>query len=177
MPLIPVLVALLFIVGFILALPLLLVLRYRMGIARRPARRWIATLNLVSLLISAALFLWVAAFTNFWVPRAFAYSLAGLGSGCLLGFLGLILTRWERTATATYYTPNRWLVLLVTLAVSARLLYGIWRIWHTWRTAGAEQSWLAGAGIAGSMAVGAIVIGYYLTYSAGVRWRLRRLSD
>jgi hypothetical protein len=173
MPLIPLLVALLVVAGFILAMPLLLVLRYRVGIARRPARRWIATLNLVSLLISAALFLWVAALTNFWVPRAFAYSLAGLGLGCLLGFLGLTLTRWERTATAIYYTPNRWLVLLVTLAVSARLLYGIWRIWRAWHTTGHDTSWLAAAGIPGSMAVGAIVIGYYVTYSAGVRWRLR----
>jgi amino acid transporter len=29
--------------------------------------------------------------------------------------------------------------------------------------------------IAGSMAVGALVIGYYFTYSAGVRWRLRKM--
>jgi phage terminase large subunit-like protein len=172
-PLIPFLVALVVIVAFILALPLLLVLRYRVGIARRPARRWMVTLNLVSLLISAALFLWVAALTSFWVPRAFGYSSAGLGSGCLLGFLGLGLTRWERTATSLYFTPNRWLVLVVTLAVSARLVYGVWRIWRAWHTTGHDTSWLAAAGIPGSMAVGAVVLGYYLTYSAGVRWRLR----
>ena len=47
---------------------------------------------------------------------------------------------------------------------------------HAWRAAGANDSWLASAGIAGSMAVGAIVIGYYLSYSAGVRWRLRKVS-
>jgi hypothetical protein len=55
------------------------------------------------------------------------------------------------------------------------LLYGLWRIWHAWRAAEPNDSWLAAAGIAGSMAVGAIVIGYYLAYSAGVRWKLRRL--
>lgn len=173
MPLIPLLVALILIVGFILAMPLLLVLRYRVGIARRPVRRWIATLNLASLLISGALFLWIAALTNFWVPRALLYSLSGLGMGCLLGFLGLTLTRWERTATALYYTPNRWLVMLITLAVSARLLYGLWRIWHAWHTTGHDNSWLAAAGIPGSMAVGAVVVGYYLVYSGGVAARTR----
>jgi hypothetical protein len=87
--------------------------------------------------------------------------------------LGLALTRWEPTPQALYFTPNRGLVLLITLAVTARLLYGLWRIWDAWRAAGANDSWLAAAGIAGSMAVGAVVIGYYFTYSAGVRWRLR----
>ena len=78
-----------------------------------------------------------------------------------------------RTPRALYYTPNRWLILVITLAVTTRLIYGLWRIWQAWHTTGPDSSWLAAAGIPGSMAVGAIVIGYYLTYSAGVRWRLR----
>src|SRR5688572_1447260 len=153
-------------------MPLLLMLRYRAGTMRRRGRKWAATFNLLSLLISAALFLWVAAMTTLWVPKAFTYSLGGFAGGCLLGLLGLALTRWEPTPQALYFTPNRPLVLLITLAVTARLLYGLWRIWHAWRAGGADDSWLATAGIAGSMAVGAVVIGYYLTYSAGVRWRL-----
>jgi hypothetical protein len=173
-PLIPILVALLFIVGLVFAMPLLLVLRYRAGTMRRRGRKWAATVNVLSLTISAALFLWVAAMTTLWVPNTFTYSLAGLAGGCVLGLLGLAVTRWEPSPQALYFTPNRWLVLLITLAVTARLLYGLWRIWHAWRNAGANDSWLAAAGIAGSMAVGAIVIGYYLTYSAGVRWRLRK---
>jgi len=154
-------------------MPLLLVLRYRAGTMRRRGRKWAATVNLVSLLISAVLFLWVAAMTTIWIPQAFRYSLAGLAGGCLLGLLGLAVTRWEPTPQGLYFTPNRGLVLLITLAVTARLLYGLWRIWHAWRAAEPNDSWLAAAGIAGSMAVGAIVIGYYFTYSAGVRWRLR----
>jgi hypothetical protein len=168
-------VALLFFGGLLLAMPLMLVLRYRAGTMRRRGRKWSATINLLGFFVSAALFLWVAAMTTIWVPRAFTYSLAGLAAGCLLGLLGLALTRWEPTPQALYFTPNRGLVLLITLAVTARLLYGLWRIWHTWRNAEANESWLAAAGIAGSMAVGAIVIGYYLTYSAGVRWKLRQL--
>jgi len=170
-----IIIALLFFGGLVFSMPLLLVLRYRAGTMRRRGRKWAATLNLLSLLISAALFLWVAAMTTLWVPRAFTYSLAGFAGGCLLGLLGLALTRWEPTPHALYFTPNRPLILLITLAVTARLLYGLWRIWHAWRAAEPNDPWLAAAGIAGSMAVGAIVIGYYLAYSAGVRWRLRRI--
>lgn len=167
-------IALLFFGGLIFSMPLLLVLRYRAGTMRRRGRKWAATVNLLSLLLSAVLFLWFAAMTTLWVSKAFTYSLAGFVGGCLLGLLGLALTRWEPTPQALYFTPNRPLVLVITLAVTARLLYGLWRIWHAWRAAGANDSWLAAAGIAGSMAVGAVVIGYYLTYSAGVRWRLRK---
>ena len=172
MPVIPIIIVLLFVCGIVLATPLLLLLRYRAGTARRMARPWIATVNILSLLLSAGIFIWVAALTNFWVPRAFEYSLIGMFSGCLLGLLGLALTRWEKTATAIYYTPNRWLVLFVTLAVAARMVYGLWRIWHAWHTTGHDTSWLAAAGIPGSMSVGALVLGYYLSYFAGVRWRI-----
>ncbi|MDP9098419.1 MAG: hypothetical protein M3N48_05420 [Verrucomicrobiota bacterium] len=173
MPLIPFLAALLLVFVLILSTPLLLVARYRIGTARRPARRWVASLNLFSLLTSALLFLWAAAITNFWVPNTFRYSLIGFVAGVLLGLFGLWLTRWEPTYRALYYTPNRWLVLLLTLAVGARLLYGLWRIWHAWRVTGPDASWLASAGVPGSMAVGAVVVGYYLVYFTGVRWRLR----
>jgi hypothetical protein len=170
---VPLLVALLFICAVVLATPLLLLLRYRAGTARRLARPWVLTVNLMSMLLSAGLFIWIAAMTNFWVPRAFGYSLIGMVSGCFLGLLGLAATGWDKTQAGIYYTPNRWLVLLITLAVAARMVYGLWRIWHAWRTTGADTSWLAAAGIPGSMAVGALVVGYYLTYFAGVRWRLR----
>jgi hypothetical protein len=164
---------LLLVVALVLATPFLLYLRYRTGTIRRRGREWVANLNLASLGLSAALLVWVAAMTTFWVPHAFSYSLAGLLAGSLLGFLGLALTRWEFTPRGLHYTPNRWLVLLVTLAVVTRLLYGLWRIWHAWRAAPSDGSWLASAGVAGSMAVGALVVGYYLAYFAGVRWKLR----
>ena len=160
-------------VALVLATPFLLYLRYRTGTMRRRGRKWVANVNLASLGLSAALLVWVAALTTFWVPHAFTYSLAGLAAGSLLGLLGLALTRWAMTSRGLHYTPNRWLVLLVTLAVVTRLLYGLWRIWHAWRAAPSDGSWLASAGVAGSMAVGAVVVGYYLVYFAGVRWKLR----
>ncbi len=161
-------------VALLLAMPFLLVQRYRIGKARRKGRRWIANVNLVAFILSAGLFLWAAAITSLWIPMAFFYSLLGLLGGGLLGLLGLALTRWEKTAQAVYYTPNRWLILILTAAVTTRLLYALWRGWHAWHTRGPDGSWLAASGAAGSLAVGAIVLGYYLTYSAGLRRRLGR---
>lgn len=174
MPLIPLAVALLVVFVLIGALPLLLVLRYRVGTSRRLGRRWIARLNAVMIALSAALFLVSAAIVNLWIPGAFKYSVAGLIAGGILGLLGLALTRWEQTPRGLHYTPNRWLVLIITLAVTARLLYGFWRSWHAWSAAGTGRSWLASSGLSGSMAVGAIILGYYLIYSAGLDRRLRR---
>jgi hypothetical protein len=171
MPLLAVAVAL---VGGVLAvialIPLSLVLRYRAGTARRPARGWVAAINLVAVGISVALLLMVAAVTSYWIPTAFRYVLMGLAGGCLLGVLGLWLSRWEVTPRSLHYTPSRALVLGVTLVVTARLLYGFWRSWHAWHSTPGDASWLVASGAAGSLAAGALVLGYYLTYWAGV-WR------
>ena len=175
MPFIAVALAL---VGGVLALialmPLSLVLRYRAGTARRPARRWVAAINLVAVSISAALLLMVAGVTSHWTPAAFGYALAGLAGGCLLGLLGLWLSRWEETPQSLHYTPSRTLALAITLVVTARLIYGFWRTWHAWHSTPADASWLAASGAAGSLAAGALVLGYYLTYWAGVWRRISR---
>ena len=172
MPLIILAVAL--ILAPIVLMPLSLVFRYRAGTARRQARGWVAMLNLVALAISTSLFLMGAALTSIWVPHALRYSLLGLLGGIALGIVGLWLSRWERAPQSLHYTPNRWLVLGVTLVVAARLLYGFWRGWDTWRHAAGETSWLAAFGVAGSMAAGAVVLGYYLSYWMGVRRRLKQ---
>ena len=41
--------------------------------------------------------------------------------------IGLALTRWESDSQSLHFTPNRSLVLLVTLLVAARIVYGFWR--------------------------------------------------
>lgn len=168
-----VLLAVALILAPVALMPLALVFRYRAGTARRQARGWVTTLNLVGLAISTSLFLMGAALTTIWVPHAFSYSLLGLLGGIALGIVGLWLSRWERAPQALHYTPNRWLVLGVTLVVTVRLLYGLWRGWDTWRHSAGETSWLAAVGVAGSLAAGAVVLGYYLSYWMGVRRRLR----
>lgn len=173
MPLLPLFLLLLLPFVILIALPFSIVQRYRLGTARRLARPWVATTNFVLMIFSAAVFVWGAALTNFWVPRAFAYSLIGLASGGVLGVIGVAVTRWERGARTLHYTPNRWLVLLLTAAVALRVLYSFWRGWHAWQTSGRGGSWLEQAGAAGALGVGAIVLGYYLVYAAGV-WRRTR---
>ena len=175
MPLLLLAAALVLVILLSVALiPFSLVMRYRVGTARQPARGWLVTLNLVGLTISTVLFLLTAAFTTRWVPEAFRYALTGFAIGCVLGMLGLVLTRWEAGPRALYYTPNRWLVLGIMLVVTARIAYGFWRSWHAWRAAYEHAAVIAASGVAGSLAAGAVVLGYYMTYWAGVRRRLRR---
>ncbi|HUF23134.1 MAG TPA: hypothetical protein VMN81_03320 [Vicinamibacterales bacterium] len=175
----PVLIVLLVIV----LIPVGIVQRYRVGTKRQKARGWIAALNLFGLTISTALFLTAATVTSMWVPDVLTYTAAGLAGGAVLGLLGLALTKWERDTAgpqgragndALYYTPNRLLVLGITVVVSARILYGMWRSWESWQAGLSGGSWFVAAGVAGAMAAGAVVLGYYLTYWLGVRRRLRR---
>ena len=155
-------------------MPLLLIQRYRVATARRLARRWLATISLVATTISAVFFLAAATFATFWTPNAFSAAAAGLGAGCLLGLIGLGLTRWEPTPRTLHYTPNRWLILAITLTVSARLVHGLWRAWAVARSSTDGQSPVMAFGVPESFAAGALVLGYYLAYSAGLRWRIAR---
>jgi hypothetical protein len=54
------------------------------------------------------------------------------------------------------------------------MVYGLWRLWHAWRSAPGDASWLAESGVAGSLGAGAVVLGYYLAYNAGVWRRFKR---
>jgi hypothetical protein len=171
------LLILLAILASVVLIPITLVMRYRAGTARRRVRRWLATVNAAGLTVSTALFLTAAALTNIWVPQAFVYASAGLAGGALVGLAGLALTRWEVTPGAVFYTPNRWLVLAITLAVSGRLAYGFWRGWNAWLSLAGDTSWAAAAGVAGSLAAGAVILGYYFVYWLGVRARAPRGRD
>ena len=114
------LVALVLLPLLLLALmPLILLQRYRVGTSRRLVRPWFVGLNLLLMALSAVLFLAGAAVTGYWVANAFTGAALGLLSGALLGVLGLVMTRWEPAAATLHYTPNRWLVLIVTFAVVA----------------------------------------------------------
>jgi hypothetical protein len=98
-----------------------------------------------------------------------------MGCGAILGLLGLALTRWESRPEGLFYTPNRWLALIVTLAIAARFVYGWWRATHSGSSAPGDQHWLITAsGMQLSLAVAAGLIGYYLVYSFGVRLRMER---
>jgi hypothetical protein len=174
-PLLIVAFALFAILAVIALTPFTLVQRYRLGTARRRARGWSSTVNVVGLAFSSALFLAGATIVSLWVPNAMTQTLAAFAGGCLLGLVGLALSEWESARGSLYYTPNRWLVLGITLLVTARLAFGFWRSWQAWRATPDYASWAA-AGAAASLA-GAVVLGYYLTFWFGVRRRLRQHID
>ena len=168
----PLLLALLLIPLLVIVLiPVSLVLRISRGGMRRQARGWLVTANAVGVTISTAMFLIGALITSRWVPDVLQYSLGGLGLGAVLGLIGFGLTRWESSRGIIYYTPNRWLVLTVTMFVAARMFYGMWRVWAAWR-AGVEHVAAVTAPIAISIAAGAVVLGYYVIYWIAVRRRL-----
>jgi hypothetical protein len=148
-----------------------LALRYRAGTARRQGRRWVATINVWATSFSAVFFLCFTFLISFWLGPTLRFALAGMAVGGLLGLLGLILTRWESHPEGFFYTPSRWLALLVMLAIAARLLYGWWHTMH--RGAPSDQHWFPSAsGTQLSVAVAAGLIGYYLVYAIGVRIRI-----
>jgi hypothetical protein len=173
---VPLLALLPLVILLVIALiPFSLIQRYRLSTRRQRARGWLINVNLAGLMLSAILFLIGAGFTSIWVPHALAYSAAGLAAGMGVGIVGLLATRWEVAADGLYYTPSRLLALAIMLIVSARIAYGFWRAAHVWHTAAPANTWLGAAGIADSMAAGAVVLGYYLAYWVGVRRRLRRV--
>jgi hypothetical protein len=153
-----------------------LALRYRAGTARRQARPWVASLNVWATTFSTVFFLTFTLLLSFWVQSAFRFALIGMCFGGILGLVGLAMTRWERRPHGLFYTPNRWLALLIIAAIGARIVYGWWRATHSGNTAfPGDQHWLiAASGMQLSLAVAAGLIAYYLVYSIGVRLQLTR---
>ena len=150
-------------------LPVALVQRYRMGRARRRAVRWAMGLNGALLLVSTVVFVFSAWLAGHWVAMAVPYAAGGWVAGLLVGLLGVLLTRVEHVPPAHYFTPNRWLVLGVTLVVAIRIGVGLLRAWQAWR-ADAHVAWLSQQG--SLLAVGGGLLGYYLAYNWGMRRRL-----
>ena len=89
--------------------------------------------------------------------------------------VGLALTHWESRRDGLFYTPNRWLALVITLAIAARVLYGWWHATHPDSLLANGQHWfLSASGTQFSLAVAAGLISYYLVYSIGVRLHVAR---
>src|SRR4029453_3697305 len=118
-----------------------LALRYRAGTARRQARSWVASLNVWATSFSTVFFLSFTLLLSIWVGSAFRFALIGICVGGILGLLGLMLTRWESRPEGLFYTPSRWLALIIVFAIAARVLYGWWRATHSSANAFGNQHW------------------------------------
>jgi hypothetical protein len=152
-----------------------LALRYRAGTARRQGRRWTAGLNVWMTIVSAVFFLSFTFLVSFWIESASRFALIGMGCGVILGLLGLTMTRWETQPDGFFYTPSRWLALIVTLAIAARFAYGWWHATHSGSSVPDNQHWfMTASGTQLSLAVAAGLISYYLVYSIGVRLQITR---
>jgi hypothetical protein len=152
-----------------------LALRYRAGVSRRQARPWVTSLNVWATSLSAVFFLCFTLLLSFWVQSAFRFALIGMGCGGILGLIGLAMTRWEKRPEGLFYTPSRWLALLIIAAIGARIVYGWWRATHPASSAPGDQHWLMTASATQlSLAVAAGLVAYYLIYSIGVRLQLPR---
>ena len=158
-------------------LPFSLWMRYRTGRARRRAQGWVIRGNAWLLLASLFVFAFFTAISAFWLPHALRDAGIGVLAGGLLAIASLRLTRFETDAGGFFYTPNRWLVLALTIAVAARLVAGVWMAWRRVfgdAQAGAAEAWLQAGSLVG---VAALLLGYYLAYTWGLRARVLRAGE
>lgn len=169
--LVPLVVAGLFAL-WVLLLPLAIVQRYRHGRARRRVQPWFVGANAWLLAISVLLFLGSAWALGHWVPAALRDAALGLGAGVLVGFAGLWLDTFEATPQGVYRTPNRWLVLGLSLLLAARIAVGIGLAWRD-LGGGDGWAWLTRGGLLG---VAGALLGYATATAWGLRARVRRTS-
>ena len=176
MPLLLLAVILLGIFALLLLLwPLALWNRYRVGTSRRRPPRWLTRLNAWLIPVSALLFLGGMGVAQLFVAHAFPYAALGVLAGLALGALGWTLTRVEHRPGQIWYTPNRWLVLALTLVVVARMFAGIWQAWERMRgDTAALAAWGPLGEPAGLFAVAGLVVGYHAMYAVLLQWRLGR---
>lgn len=156
---------------WLLFLPFGLMLRYKRGRARQRALGWIVSANAWLLLASGVAFLIGAWGSSKWVPQALPWASSGLTAGSLLGLVGVWRTRVEITPAGFHYTPDRWLVLILTMVVALRIGLGMWQGLGHLRGSVDAGHWLANAG--SLFAVGGLLLGYYLVYAWGLRRRWR----
>lgn len=167
--LIPLLVVGLFALWVVL-LPLSLFQRYRFGKARRRVQPWFVRANAWLLSVSALVFVLFAWAAGNWIDGALPDALAGLALGGLLGVLGLLLDRFEWTSLGVFRTPNRWLVLGLSLLVAGRIVLGLWLAWSDAPATG-TPGWATRGGLLG---IGGLLVGYAWATAVGLRRRIAR---
>lgn len=151
--------------------PISLWMRYRTGKARRRLQPWVVRANSWMLLFSTGMFLASMWVVGHWIHGALEHAALGLAAGVPLGIVGLWTGRFETAPKGVYVTPNRWLVLALTLVVAARVGWGLWQLWQRWHEEGglAPSVWNDHANL---FAVGGLLLGYYLAWAWGLRRKL-----
>lgn len=160
------------VVAWLVLLPLSLRQRYRYGRARRRAQGWMLRTNAWVMLSSVPGLLAMAWLGTRWSPDALRDAVVGLAIGASLGALGVLLTRFEHIDGRLHYTPNRWLVLTLTVLVAARIAFGVWMAWHrVGGGRGIDSGWIEVVEAGGLWAVGGVLLGYATAYAWGLHRR------
>lgn len=163
---------------WLLLLPLTLRQRYRYGSARRRAQGWMLRLNAWLLVLSVPGLLLTAWLGTRWSVDALRDALLGLCAGTALGVLGYLLTRFERIEGRLHYTPNRWLVLALTVLIAVRIVMGMWLAWHrATGSGGADQAWVQLIDAGGLWGIAGVLLGYAASYAWGLHRRSAALSQ
>ena len=155
---------------WVVLMPLAIVQRYRLGRARRRVQPWFVHLNGWLLGLSALVFLATAAVLDRWLTGALADASTGLAIGVVVGGIGSRLDRFEATTEGLYRTPNRGLLLGLSLLLAARIVVGIALAWGE-GAAGGPWQWMTRGWLRG---VGGVLLGHALATAWTLRWRLPR---
>lgn len=157
------------IAGFAALFAFFMYRRFRRLFGRQPVRPAQLKFRIVFLLFVGALLLLRG---GFGAQSGLAVA-AGIGAGLALGLLGLRLTTFETTPQGRFYTPHGGIGLLLSALLLGRLAYRfvvVWPLMHGAHVAG-EDPLASFQRSPLTLAIFALLIGYYVTYCIGVLLR------
>ena len=161
--------------GFAVLFVFMMYRRFRRLFGRQPVQPARMKRRIGILLVVGALLLARGLFA----PATGFATAAGLGGGIALALLGLRLTVFETTPQGRFYTPHGGIGLAISGLLAARLAYRFWQIaplMQQAHTAG-ENPFAAFQRSPLTLAIFALLIGYYVTYYAGVLMRRQTPPD
>ena len=148
--------------------------RYRASTARRLVRGWVAMINSIGMVISSGLLLVTAALGRRLDSRIVHVCGLRLGTGmCSRDHRPHADSLGIDASHSPLHAESLAGVLDHTCG-DASTLFGLIRAWRVWRATQEAWTWVAEAGLAGSMAAGAVALGYYLIFWAGVWIRSKK---
>jgi hypothetical protein len=104
---------------------------------------------------------------------------AGLAGGAVLAWFGLRHTKFETTAQGHFYTPHTYIGLFVSALLLGRVLYRILVLYAGMQAAAQANAnpFAAYQKSPLTLAIFGVLVGYYLTYYAGVLSKSRSLAS
>ena len=108
-----------------------------------------------------------------------AAGLVGFAAGAVLAWYGLRLTRFDIMPGGIFYTPNGYVGAVLTAVLLGRLVYRFQVLYPSLEAARAQtgDAFASFHGSALTVALFAVVLGYYIAYGAGLLVRGGALSS